>query len=203
MGGFYFSKGADKDGVLYEFQADELPYALINNAKREKFDEWIFNKANASEFCDAKTGTTIKTVLKEGKGHVLKWEGGDEYFDFIIACDGERSTVKKALFSDGIKKHREHHLAAVRAYYKGVKPVAPSNPLEVYFMPHFGGLLWIFHLPNGECNVGLGGVSTEIADKKVKLRNELEKFVEETPDLKDRFKNAVQTSKPKGWGYSN
>lgn len=200
-GGIYFSKGGrSSKSISVDFNEPNAPYSLINIAKREKFDEWIFNKAAASEYCDARTGTKITEISKKGTGHVLTWDNQTDYYDFIVGCDGERSTVKKELFEKGIKKDRAHHLAAVRAYYKGVEPISASNPMEVYTMDNFGGILWIFHLPNGERNVGLGGVANEIAEKKVRLRDELEAFVNETPGVKERFAKAKQTTKPQGWG---
>ena len=59
---------------------------------------------------------------------------------------------------------------------------------------------WIFHLENNECNVGLGGLSSEVLEKKINLSKELGQFIENNLNLKERFENVEKLDKTKGWG---
>lgn len=169
-------------------------------AKRFLFDDWLFQKTKQSPCATVKEGVGIDSIVRKDKGFVLSTKEGDEFFDFLIGCDGERSVVKKYLTKDGIKKNREHHAGGVRAYYKGVKPKRSYDPLEFYPLDTFNGYFWIFHLENNECNVGIGGLSSEISEKKISLIKEMDNFIEDNPVLKARFENAEKLEKTKGWG---
>lgn len=175
--------------------------APIFIAKRIHFDNWLFQKTKISEFATIKEGVGITNIVRKDKGFILTTSEGEElFFDFIVGCDGERSVVKKHLCPGGIKKVREHHAGSVRAYYKNVKPVRSFKPLEFYPLETFKGYFWIFHLPNGECNVGIGGLSSEISKSKINLKKEFLEFVQRNPYLKKRFENAEMIGDIQGWG---
>jgi len=169
-------------------------------AKRELFDNWIFQKIKLSSSATIKEGVGIDSIVRENKGFLLTTADGNEFFDFLIGCDGERSVVKKYLTPEGIKKDRDHHAGGVRAYYKNVKRQRDYNPLEFYPLDTFYGYFWIFHLANNECNVGLGGLSREISDKKINLNREMEDFIQNNPAIKKRFEGSGKLEKTKGWG---
>ena len=71
----------------------------------------------------------------------------------------------------------------------------------MYLVPKFNSAyFWIFHLPNNECNVGIGGISSNLAKNKLNIRSYLFQFIEESPELKKRFQNATALESPVGWG---
>ena len=74
-------------------------------------------------------------------------------------------------------------------------------PLEALAIGDFlPGYLWIFPLPNGQANVGVGIRSDYISKKKVNLKQELMRILREDAAFKDRFANATLDDDPKGFG---
>ena len=169
-------------------------------AKRVLFDNWLFQKTKNSDHATIKEGVGIDSIKRKEKGFILTTKDGEEFFDFLIGCDGERSVVKKYLTKDGIKKNRDHYAGAVRAYYKNVVPKRNYEPLEFYPLETFNGYFWIFHLENNECNVGLGGLSSEVSEKKINLIKEMENFIKDNPVISKRFEGAEKLEKTKGCG---
>ena len=62
------------------------------------------------------------------------------------------------------------------------------------------GYFWIFPLPNGHANVGVGMLSSEISKKKVNLKKEMLQLIATEESLKERFENAELIGKIDGWG---
>ena len=95
----------------------------------------------------------------------------------------------------------DHFSGGIRAYYSGVKGLHPQHFLELHFYQKLlPGYLWIFPLPNGRANVGLGMISSHISKRKVNLRQELDRLIAEVPSLRERFASATQEGKTVGWG---
>jgi flavin-dependent dehydrogenase len=62
------------------------------------------------------------------------------------------------------------------------------------------GYFWIFPLPGGGANVGMGMLSKDIKRKKVNLRKELLNIIQNHPVMKKRFENAHLEGNIVGWG---
>ena len=62
------------------------------------------------------------------------------------------------------------------------------------------GYFWIFPLPNGEANVGVGMLSDVARRKKVNLKNELQDIIHNDPIISERFKNATLIGTVDGYG---
>tara|TARA_B110000211_G_C14070221_1_gene549562 strand:+ start:149 stop:1354 length:1206 start_codon:yes stop_codon:yes gene_type:complete len=169
-------------------------------AKRIHFDNWLFQKTKLSTCSTIKEGIGIENIKRLDKGFVLTTSDGEEFFDFLIGCDGERSVVKKYLTSEGIKKKKLHYAGAIRTYYRNVVPKRDYCPLEIYPLNTFNGYFWIFHLPNNECNVGIGGLSQEISNKKINLNREFDCFIRDNDYISERFKDAERLGKNQGCG---
>lgn len=85
----------------------------------------------------------------------------------------------------------EHYCAGIRTYYEGVKDLDSENFIELIFLKEFlPGYLWIFPLPNGQANVGVGMRSDVIKKKKIDLKKAMNPCIHEHPFLKERFKDA-------------
>ena len=178
--------------------------AIFYVAKREIFDHWLISKLNP-DYTESYFGCKVEKIIREGNLLKLTCKKGTEIFEIttnlLIGADGERSIVRKTFHRDGIKKNREHHCASIRCYYKGIEKKFANNPLELY-QPSikYKCYFWIFHLPNGEANVGIGALSSDVAHQKINLQHEMLQFISNHPDLKIRFKNAEALESPKGWG---
>jgi len=186
-----------------KYIVDFSPYYV---AKRIDFDDFLVKKL-PSKYAKVFLKHELLHLEKLSKNISLKIkdlncsEIIDLTCDLIIGADGVRSVVKKFLHPKGLKNDKNHHAGAVRCYFKNVEKKYDYNPLELYQIPKFNSAyFWIFHLPNNECNVGIGGVSSNLAKSKINIRAYLFEFIEETPELKKRFENAIPLEKPLGWG---
>ena len=95
---------------------------------------------------------------------------------------------------------RRHHLAAVRAYYRGVRGAAPDTN-DVYFPRRWQpGYLWVFPVGDGLYNVGIGMSSAAISARRVNLAAALDEAIAEHPALRARFAGAEQVGRTVGFG---
>lgn len=168
--------------------------------KRFDFDNLLFRLANANDNIHFFLNHEITDIVRDTtKGEVLV-RANDSLFTakLIIGCDGVNSLVAKKL--SAAKKNLNHHAGAVRAYFKHVNGV-DADRFELHFMKHLqGGYFWIIPLNQGVCNVGLYINSTVISKKKINLRQELKKILEQHPLMRERFKSAQIVDKLEGCG---
>lgn len=116
----------------------------------------------------------------------------------IIGCDGEQGVTRKKLTQTHLDP--KHQAAAVRAYFKNVKGI-PAATFELHFLKDITpGYFWIFPLPDGGANVGLGLLSKTVSDTKVNLRQEMQHIMAHTPGIKERFEEAEMIGKIEGYG---
>jgi len=110
-----------------------------------------------------------------------------------------RSVVKRKL--QGFEQDDDHFCGGIRAYYNNVGGLHEQNYLELHFMKELlPGYFWIFPLPGGGANVGMGMLSRDIKKKKANLRKELLNIIENHPVMKKRFANASLEGNIVGWG---
>jgi flavin-dependent dehydrogenase len=96
--------------------------------------------------------------------------------------------------------NREHYVGSVRAYYSNVTRTQ-SDTTEIYFDKRFlPSYLWVFPLPGDRANVGFGMLSSEIARRKINLKNTFYDFIERNSALRTKLANAVQNGPLQGFG---
>lgn len=166
------------------------------------FDNYLFNKLNP-QYATVFQGAAIKSVVrsaegvevsfvKEGKDHIVK-------ADLIVGADGDKGIVRKTLLTDHTSP--KAYAVGLRAYYKGVKDLHKDNFIELHFLPEIQpGYFWIFPLPNGMANVGVGILSARLRSKKINLREQMLKAIEKNPAISHRFAGASLEGKILGWG---
>lgn len=74
--------------------------------------------------------------------------------DLVLGCDGSPSVVRRAV--GGTSFPKRHACFAVRAYFEGVRPMRPHAFSIVFEASALPGYLWMFPLPGGRANIGLG-----------------------------------------------
>ncbi len=117
----------------------------------------------------------------------------------VIAADGAQSRFAKAF--GGMSVEPEHYCAGLRAYYKGVKGLDKDNFIELHFLQNFlPGYFWIFPLPNGYANVGVGMRSDVVGNRKVNLKKEMMHLIETDPEISKRFEGATLEGPIAGYG---
>lgn len=169
-------------------------------AKRFDFDNFLVSKIDP-EYATIKFGYEVTTVTRtEGKVNLTLTKAGQTETiaaDIVIGADSERSIVVKSLCPR--KKSMPDYCGSVRAYFSGVTGCHEGNYLEMHFMKDVPGYFWIFPLPDGLVNVGVGMISTDLSKRKINLRHLLIDFTKNSKVLKDRFANATIEGKIEGW----
>ena len=112
----------------------------------------------------------VEDVITTEIGVELKTNIQEFSSKMVLGADGAHSIINKKL--GNIKVEKEHYCAGLRQYYKGVTNFHPQNHIELHFYDDvLPGYFWIFPLPNGQANVGLGMLSSEVSKKKVNLKD--------------------------------
>ncbi len=118
---------------------------------------------------------------------------------FVIGADGANSIVNRQLAKNEIDKN--HHCAGLRQYFENVSGFHPQNHIELHFYKDLlPGYFWIFPLADNKANVGLGMLSSEVAQKNINLKEKLQDIIQNHPNVRERFKNAVPLEEIKGFG---
>jgi len=169
---------------------------------RLTLDNFLFQKM-ASPHCTIYQGARVNGIDNTGNGiSVQLTHNGTDYTikaPVIIGADGDKSIVRKKYLGD----HTAQKTSAVglRAYYEGVTGMHDENFIELHFLPEMlPGYLWIFPLPNGVANVGVGILSETIRRKKINLREQMLYAIKNNPQIAPRFANARLNDKIQGWG---
>jgi geranylgeranyl reductase family protein len=168
-------------------------------SKREHFDNFLYNQVKDQENIEVFHGEKIDRIVTD-KNFVKVVVGSDELqAPIIIGADGAHSIVNKSLGT--IKVEKDHYCAGLRQYYSGVDGFHEGGHIELHFIKDvLPGYFWIFQLPNGEANVGLGMLSSEVSRRKINLKLKLDELIKDHPVLQKRFTNAKPLESVKGYG---
>lgn len=166
------------------------------------FDNFLFEKL-LTEHNTIFQEASIQSISREnGKITVQFTQHGVSYTvtaPLIVGADGDKSMVRKQFLG----QHTTDKTSAVglRAYYEGVTGMHGDNFIELHFLPEvLPGYFWVFPLPNGMANVGVGILSERIREKKINLREKMLDAIKNNPNIAPRFKDAKLHGKILGWG---
>jgi len=174
----FISKRMDFDNSLFE-QLDPIFANIIDQTELIRVEP----KQNGINLC-----------CKQGAKEILFSE-----VKMVVGAEGDRSLIGKQL--GNIKKDNLHYCAGIRAYYEGVTDLHSQNFIELHFLNELlPGYFWIFPLPNGQANVGAGMLSDTVSKKRINLKADMLRAIEQNPGIRDRFKNAKLIGKIEGWG---
>lgn len=157
-------------------------------SRRMDFDHWLFRKASHAPGIDVYTGLSMEKFHKEGKGWIIEDEKGSLRIrtPLLLVSDGAQSRFARK--TGLINLEPNHYCAGLRAYVSDVKGLDENGFIELHFLKEFlPGYFWIFPLPGGYANVGIGMRSDVIAKKKINLKKELTGLLKNHPQLKSRF----------------
>lgn len=117
----------------------------------------------------------------------------------IIDASGANSGFSRQVA--GLPMHPRHHCAGVRAYFSGVSGLDPQGFIELIFLKELlPGYLWIFPLPGGRANVGLGLRSDMVRKRKADLKRLFTELLATHPQLRGRFAAAQAEGPVQGMG---
>lgn len=187
----------------------EAPGAIL---PRLDFDDILFQRVKQAPGITVMEGIAAKAFERVAHGWQValgRTVGGDP-----TSVNGDRATIATPLILDasgansgfarhvaGIAMDPRHHAAGVRAYFSGVKGLDEDGFIELMFLKDLlPGYLWVFPLPNGRANVGLGLRSDVVRKRKADLKSMLLDLLAHHPSLKERFAHATLEGPVQGMG---
>ncbi len=172
----------------YNKEEDKTPCFV---SKRIDFDNFLVEKVRKQPLIQFLENVNVEIHERTEGGWILKNKKGDFSIKttLVIAANGANSAFTRHVAN--ITVDPKHNAGAVRAYYKNVSNCHPDNYIELHFLKkHLPGYFWVFPLPNGEANVGVGMLTSTISARKVNLKKMLLDIIENNPGIKERFQNA-------------
>ena len=165
-------------------------------------DHYLFQKIDR-KLATVFEGVAIQSLERKDNGVVARFlKDGKEIevlADIVVGADGDKGIVQKKLVTN--KPPDKGYSVGLRAYYKGVSGMDKNNFIELHFLKEMlPGYFWIFPLPNGMANIGVGLPAEDVKNKKIKLRELMMDIIEQHPEIKERFKDASLEGKIQGWG---
>ncbi|QRK13082.1 NAD(P)/FAD-dependent oxidoreductase [Archangium violaceum] len=162
---------------------------------RQVLDERLVQRAVQSG-AKLREGVRVEGIEREANGIVLRCRDGEAVrADLVLGCDGSPSVVRRALGAPDFPDHEGAF--AVRAYYENVRLSRPRSMAfywEKELLPAYG---WIFPLPDGRANVGLGLRADQLAASGAKLPELMERFCA-SPHVAAELAGARRVGKVKG-----
>ena len=191
--------GPSRDDVDIPFRGEELPGFVC---RRKVFDKVLVEaaaEAGAEVLENVEARRLISDqgrvdgvqILKEGRAVDLK-------APLVIGADGAYSMVARELGLGGLAPR--HYVAGLRSYYEGMNGTGTPGYIELHFVEEvLPGYFWIFDLPGGAANVGLGMLSAVVKQRDVRLKSLLDRVVR-SESFRDRFAGARRIGPVVGWG---
>ncbi|KAA3641554.1 MAG: geranylgeranyl reductase, partial [Bacteroidetes bacterium] len=169
--------------------------------KRVDFDNFMIQEVKRRENIQFREGVEIEEFDNSEDGWTVK--NGDGSFvvksEILVMANGAHSSFTRKI--SGIDKENAHHAGAVRAYFKNVQELKKDNFIELHFLKQLTpGYFWIFPLPDGNANVGLGMRSDFIKKRSINLKKAFFEVIDSHPEISERFKDAEMIGKLEGYG---
>ncbi|MFZ1527552.1 MAG: geranylgeranyl reductase family protein [Ferruginibacter sp.] len=189
----------------------QIPFALNyeNNrhnprgfvSRRMDFDQFLVQEIKLQPKISFYEKVDIDTYAVDADGYLITDSKKNIHIrsKLLIIANGAHSKFAKE--TAGIKMEPAHHIAGIRAYYENVGELHPDGFIELHFIKELlPGYFWIFPLPNGAANVGLGMHSKVLHTKKINLKKLLLDTVAKDPVFKKRFAQATLAGNIDGYG---
>lgn len=145
---------------------------------------------------DLREGVSVQGVEREPDGVIVQLKGGETLrADLLVGADGAPSVVRRSVGAPRFPP--EHAGVAVRCYYEGLDLTHPDAFTLIWereLLPAYG---WIFPLPGGRANVGLGLRADHLSRSPRKLHELLDEFCA-SPRVRDELAGGRRSSPVKG-----
>ena len=157
---------------------------------REHFDNFLFANLKNSTDIHTVEGIAVSDIVRSANGYTIIAKDSNKRYEctMLIGADGINGVTAKKLTAR--QMDRKHHVAGVRAYYSGVSGMEDTCT-EVYFdKKYLPGYFWVFPIKGGMVNAGMGILSDMVVRNKINVKNAFYDFIDRSPVLKEKFKNA-------------
>ncbi|WP_276499833.1 NAD(P)/FAD-dependent oxidoreductase [Pontibacter litorisediminis] len=199
----FISPGGHKLSVpfKYNYQPDQdTPAGYIS--KRIHFDDFLVQQVRQRPEIDFRESIDVAKYERAPEGRfILSDKLGEPLVQakLLLVANGAQSGFTRHVA--GMEQEPEHYCAGLRAYYKGVADMDAAGFIELHFFKDFlPGYFWIFPLPGGYANVGVGMLSSAVSRKKVNLKKEMLRMITDHPELQRRFAKAELVDDIRGFG---
>ncbi|MEM9992199.1 MAG: geranylgeranyl reductase family protein, partial [Bacteroidota bacterium] len=195
-------KAYTKETIFWANDQRHVRINWVNKAftcARLDFDQQLFQLVQQYTSTKIVENCVVRKIHVHPLGVELECSGSKTFqAKVIIGCDGARSVVRQQLTD--YKSDPLHSGSAVRAYYSNVHTMQ-AHCTEVYMQKeHLPGYFWLFPLPNGRANAGFGMRADYIAKHRINLKDAFYQFIEASPILKEKLKDATLEGKILGFG---
>jgi len=198
----FFAPNGQKLAVPFKPRYDKVTDRAAGHvAKRVDFDNFLIEEVRRRPEIDFRENVDVARTERTPEGWQLLDKAGRELATcrLLLVANGAQSEFARKVAGHTLEPN--HHCAGLRTYYQNVAGLSPDNFIELHFIKEFlPGYLWIFPLPNGQANVGVGMLSKAVADKKVNLRQRLDEILTTHPALAPRFAQAERLGPVRGFG---
>ncbi|MCI4671550.1 MAG: geranylgeranyl reductase family protein [Bacteroidia bacterium] len=170
-------------------------------SKRIDFDNFLLDEVKKRNGVDIFEGQKIDSISRDQANGTFLIQSNKESWNsqMIIGADGAHSVVKRFLSPQ--KYPSKNQAAGLRQYFRGVDGFANEQYIELHFLKDLlPGYFWLFPLPNGWVNAGLGLRSDMVSKRKVNLKVLFNEIMETHPEISKRFKHAEPMESIKGFG---
>lgn len=168
-------------------------------SKRLDFDQFLVDQVKNIPGVELKENCSLRSVQQERDHIRVESSQGKFTASLLIAADGAQSVAARQLVNRKVLP--KHHSAGVRAYVSQVSGFHTQNFIELHFLPELlPGYFWIFPLPNGQANVGLGMLTADLKQQKLDLKKALRETIFNHPRFKDRFVSSEILGPIQGFG---
>ena len=184
---------------IHDAVNNNLPAGFVS--KRVHFDNFLIEEVKKRDSISLLENTEITDLEYADNQVLLSDKNGNKIIKtkLVIFANGAYSKFSKKLAN--IHMEKRHYVAGIRSYYDGITGIHENNYIELHFLKDLlPGYFWIFPLPNGQANVGLGMRSDKISKKGINLKKMLYQLINHNSILKERFANAKEIDSPKGFG---
>jgi geranylgeranyl reductase family protein len=179
--------------------SSDLPIGFV--CKRIDFDNFLVQELKSCKNVRLFEGVTIQDYTFKEDSYLLYNTEKNMVVrtSLLVVAGGAQSNFGPGQATS--RKTGNYFSAGVRGYFRHVKGLHPDKFIELHFLRDLlPGYLWIFPLPDGETNVGLDMLTSEVSKRKINLRKLLMETLANDPVLKERFEGAELIGKISGYG---
>ncbi len=183
--------------INYERRPEAAPGYV---SKRVDFDFFLIEEVRRRSNIDLHLHTDITEFERLPTGWRIASRDGrfSANCKLLIIADGAQSRFSR--HEAGLEMIPRHYAASVRTYYRGVQGFHPDNFIELHFLSELNpGYFWLFPLPNGLANIGLGIRGDIVRKRRLNLRKLFEEVVA-SPAFRARFEGATAIDELRGYG---
>ena len=181
-------------GIVFESSLRPAPLLI---APRALLDESCARAAQAAGAALREDTMVRELVQGHGRAAGVRLSTGETLgARVVVGADGVHSRVARALGQHS--RDPAHSAFALRVYYRGLSNVG-SDAFFIYDERFLPAYFWVFPLPDGRANVGVGRFERYARADAPKLTALFDRFVEQNDFVRHLLEGGEPEGKLRGW----